>query len=385
VRSGKNQAAFSTRNGAPGRNSLSGNANLNAGVGRGKSGNPDRSFAARYGTNGNPTRGPGRNGNVNANIAASSQRNTSFYRGGVGANGVPYRNGGYGGYGRNNNFGMGLLYGAGSGIGLGYGGLGGYGLGGYGGYGRYGYGGFGYPYGSFGLGALLGYGLGGAGYGLGGYGMGYGNYGYGGGGYGYSPSYTTNYATTTAPLATETPAESATVEAPPEGFEQAGEDAFKAGRYQEAAYDWRHAIVDDPQNGTLVMLLAQALFALGNFDEAAGVTQAGMTSLPQDKWGVVVENYRELYPQIGDYTTQLRAAEKVRDENPMDPALRFLLGFHYKYLGYDKQAARELDKALEFAPKDELTKQLRASITGHAPADSASSPVSATSLPTTLD
>src|SRR5207253_2018170 len=78
-------------------------------------------------------------------------------------------------------------------------------------------------------------------------------------------------------------------------FGTEGEQAFDAGDYAEAARAWRHALLDDPQNGTLVMMLAQALFAAGQYEEAAGATQQAMQMLPQDQWGVVVKNYTELY------------------------------------------------------------------------------------------
>jgi hypothetical protein len=41
------------------------------------------------------------------------------------------------------------------------------------------------------------------------------------------------------------------------------------------------------------------------------------------------------------------------------PGKRFLLGFHYGYLGYPKEAVRELDKAVELNPKDKLAAELR--------------------------
>ena len=81
--------------------------------------------------------------------------------------------------------------------------------------------------------------------------------------------------------------------------------------------------------------------------------------LPQDKWGTLIANYKELYTNIGDYTAQLRVLEKARDEKPDDPALRFLLGWHYGYLGYPKQAVRELNKTLELAPTDVIAKKVR--------------------------
>ena len=91
-----------------------------------------------------------------------------------------------------------------------------------------------------------------------------------------------------------------------QSYADRGEAAFKTGNYTEAVYDWRHALVDDPQNGTLGMLYAQALFAYGTYDEAAGATQVAMSLLPIDQWGVVVKNYTDLYPNIGSYTNQLR-------------------------------------------------------------------------------
>ena len=142
-------------------------------------------------------------------------------------------------------------------------------------------------------------------------------------------------------------------------FATLGEQDFRAGRYDAAVRNWRHALVDEPGNGGVMMLMAQALFATGKYDEAAGAVQLGMQMLPVEKWGAVVEHYRELYPKIGDYTTQLRALEKSRDQKADDPALRFLLGYHYGYLGYPKNALQQLDKCVELAPKDELSQKLQ--------------------------
>jgi len=139
----------------------------------------------------------------------------------------------------------------------------------------------------------------------------------------------------------------------------AGEQAFGAARYQEAIRDWQHALVDDPNNGGVVLLIAQALFAVGKYQDAAGAVQMAMQMLPENEWGVVAKNYTQLYPNIQLYTDQLKALEKARDEKPDDPALRFLLGYHFGYLGYPKQAARELDKALDLQPKDLGSQKLR--------------------------
>jgi tetratricopeptide (TPR) repeat protein len=142
-------------------------------------------------------------------------------------------------------------------------------------------------------------------------------------------------------------------------FARRGEAAFRAGDYAKARYEWRHAAVDDPQNPRLLLLLSQALFASGHFDEAAGAAQAGMRQLPKEAWGGVIVRYGDLYGRPEDYTAQLRALEKAIQEKPKDPALRFLAGYHYAYLGFRKEAVDQLDRALKVSPRDELAKELR--------------------------
>ena len=262
--------------------------------------------------------------------------------------------------------------------------------------GFFGYG-FGYPGFGFGYGLGLGFygwpywlgsGIYGLAYGLGygGYGYGYGGYGYGGycGNYGYNPYGTTTYgygygglggynyptavvvvddplanglalnqpaANTGKPAVNE--AENAKV------FAEKGETAFRARDYKGAVYDWKHAAIDDPNNGVLMMMLSQAFFATGQYNEAAGTAQHGMQLLPKEEWGVVVKNYKELYGNVQDFTDQLRVLEKAVKDKPNDPALRFLAGFQYAYLGYPKEAVDQLEKGLKLAPRDEMAKKLR--------------------------
>ena len=106
------------------------------------------------------------------------------------------------------------------------------------------------------------------------------------------------------------------------------------------------------------MLFGQALFATGKYNEAVRATEMAMNMLPVDKWGGAVEHYTQLYGNIQDYTNQLKACEKARDAKPDDPAIRFLLGFHFGYLGYPKQAVRELNKAIEIQPGDPAARKL---------------------------
>jgi tetratricopeptide (TPR) repeat protein len=199
------------------------------------------------------------------------------------------------------------------------------------------WGGWGWPY--YGWGYGYGYPL----YGFNNFG--YGNYGY--------PSYSTTYA------AAPDDAQLAQADPTAGDFTDQGEADFKAGRYEAAVRDWQHAMVDDPKNGALVMLMAQALLAMGKYEEAAGATQAAMQMLPEDKWGVVISNYSQLYGNPVDYNNQIKALEKARDEHPDNPAIHFLLGFQFGYLGYPKHAVRELDQAMTIAPTDFGARKVR--------------------------
>ena len=138
-------------------------------------------------------------------------------------------------------------------------------------------------------------------------------------------------------------------------------------------------MVDAPQNPTLALMYAQSLFAVGKYDEAAGVVQAAISQLPKTQWGIVVTNSRELYGNYQDYTNQLRALEAAARDKPNEPALRFLLGYHYAYLGYPQQAVDQLEKVMSLAPQDDFAKQLRDEMKAKLPARNGSEVVPAPS------
>lgn len=325
------------------------------------------------------------NYNYNYNYGHRHYGGSRFgYGGGYGLGGYGY--GGFGSFGYYQPYYLGLGFGRFPyRYGLGYGG---YGYGGYG-YGGYGYGGYGYRnYGYSGYGYGLGYSNGYFAYqpvcayqpisygyasavpGLGGYssvGL-----GLGASSLSYSPvaqatmlgglnaTPTDTVVTSLAPqLAGADPKANAGGALPSaEEFAQIGESSFKARDYKSAVRAWRHAIIDDPDNGVLVLMMAQGMFATEQFNESAGATQFAMQSLPAEKWEVVIKNYRELYGKVDDYTAQLRALEKAAKDKADDPGLRFLLGYHYGFLGFPKEAVVQLEKCVSLAPEDDMAQKL---------------------------
>jgi thioredoxin-like negative regulator of GroEL len=93
-----------------------------------------------------------------------------------------------------------------------------------------------------------------------------------------------------------------------------------------------------------------------------------MHALPQDRWGVVVSNRRELYNNPNSYNFQLQQLESAVHANPKDHAQRFLLAYQYAYLGYPQPAVAQLDKVVELEPHDEMAAQLRSALVPRLPA-----------------
>jgi hypothetical protein len=397
---GRNSSQFSHANlaGSIGRGNFAHNANANHNF----NGTFNRSVSANHSVGGFNSRWNGGWNNWN---------NRSYFFGGRSPFGNYYR--GYYPYGYGYGFGRGFW--PWWGFGLGY-------------YPYYSYG-YGYPYGyygypTYGYNSYLSYpnygysdGYGNSGYASYGYGSpanyGYDTYNSNGnpsnnsayGGYvaansGYPPAYTTDSGPNTyggatlpgpslpadasnQPPAAQPGAAPSLINMTAADFAGQGEADFKAGKYEGSVRNFRHALVDDPANAGVLILLGQALLAVGQFDEAAGATAMAMQALPQDKWGAVVENYKQLYGNADDYSNQLRALEKARDARPDSPALHFLLGYQFAFLGYRDQALRELDMAIQLEPKDRIAKALRDRIGGQSNASPAPPPPPAPSAPPT--
>jgi tetratricopeptide (TPR) repeat protein len=151
------------------------------------------------------------------------------------------------------------------------------------------------------------------------------------------------------------------------GFQRRAEIAFREGRYDEAVRLANHAVVEMPNDGRLFLFLSQALFAVGDYGAAAGAAHHAMSASDEDDWGYVVENFQRYYGNGNDYTDQLRRLEKFTRENPDAPYARFLLGYHYGFLGHPKEARAELAEAAKLEGRDELAGELLVRFGGERP------------------
>ncbi|MHC4178078.1 MAG: hypothetical protein ACYSWU_11265, partial [Planctomycetota bacterium] len=149
-------------------------------------------------------------------------------------------------------------------------------------------------------------------------------------------------------------------------FQLQAERAFREHRYEDAARLSNHAIVEDGQNGKLHLFASQTLFAVGDYRSAAAAIQQAAALLDRSQWGFVVENYKKFY-RGDDYVTQMAKLGEFIKENPDASYAYFLRGYHYKFLGYDEAARKQLAKAVELESRDRLAAELLVMAGGKVP------------------
>jgi hypothetical protein len=119
-----------------------------------------------------------------------------------------------------------------------------------------------------------------------------------------------------------------------------GRRAFAALEYGRAAQRFRQATQVAPAEPTAYFLLAQALFALGKYDDAVAAIHAGMERDPD--WPKGRFRPLELYgPNVADYAEQLQRLDDVVKRHPDDPVLLFLSA-HQLWFDGRKEEARPL-------------------------------------------
>jgi tetratricopeptide (TPR) repeat protein len=131
-------------------------------------------------------------------------------------------------------------------------------------------------------------------------------------------------------------------------------DAFKNEDFTKALEFVDGAIALLPSDATLHEFRALCLFALKDYQQAAGTIYAVLAAGPGWNW----ETLASLYRSPTTHTQQLRALEAYVRENPEDAAAIFLLAYHYMTMGHLDAAVRMWERVARLLPEDELTAQL---------------------------
>ncbi|MEJ5260114.1 MAG: tetratricopeptide repeat protein [Anaerohalosphaeraceae bacterium] len=132
---------------------------------------------------------------------------------------------------------------------------------------------------------------------------------------------------------------------------------FLAGKYADAAAQFREAVRISPDDIILPFTYSQALFADGDYAHAAAVLRSAVAAIPDDQ--LTIYYPRGLYDKEEVLLAQIEALEKAAQAEPFAADFHLLLG--YQYIGieqYDKAADHLKEAAKDLANQPAAQKLL---------------------------
>lgn len=135
-----------------------------------------------------------------------------------------------------------------------------------------------------------------------------------------------------------------------------GDAAFHEGRYRDAVHYYATAIEYSPDEGVLYLILADALFATGDYHYAAYALRRAV-ELDANILDSVVDK-RSFYADPKDFDRQLAVLESYVEDHPIDDDARLLLAANYLFGNRPAQAADILESAFSLEIRKSLPGRL---------------------------
>lgn len=139
-----------------------------------------------------------------------------------------------------------------------------------------------------------------------------------------------------------------------------GDFYFKEGRFREAADNYMKALTWAPDDASLHFVLADALFALGDYHYAAFVIRKALRLDPG--LARATTDKRTFYGDPKLFDAQLTTLRGYLTEKPYDAAAHLVHGYNLRFSGDPKGAEVALRRVLEIEPKDEAATLLLAEL-----------------------
>lgn len=133
-----------------------------------------------------------------------------------------------------------------------------------------------------------------------------------------------------------------------------GLERFKAGSYQESLTLFDAALKQLPGDPVVHEMRCLALFAIGDYAQAA----AGLNSLLASAPGMDWTTMSGLYGNPDDYKQQLRSLEQYCQQHPDDASAHFVLAYHDLVTGSKEGAIDALRVVVKNQPKDVTAKRM---------------------------
>jgi Tfp pilus assembly protein PilF len=144
-----------------------------------------------------------------------------------------------------------------------------------------------------------------------------------------------------------------------------GDYYFAEGRFQEAAESYLRALGYAPDDATIHFVLADALFATGDYHYAAFIIgkaiklDPGLARSTADK--------RTFYKDAKRFDEQMGTLRGYVKDKPYDAAGWLVLGYNLKFSGDADGARKAFERVLEIDPGNETAKVFLAALTEAAP------------------
>jgi tetratricopeptide (TPR) repeat protein len=134
-----------------------------------------------------------------------------------------------------------------------------------------------------------------------------------------------------------------------------GWQQFKAGSYPESLESFRQAVLARPDDPQAKVAFAQALFAIGNYPDAAFLIRRAFELLPD--WPVTGEDPRARYADPAEHAEQMVALRSFLEHVPADPAATLVLAVQNYFTGDFAAAKEEFSLLAALDPEDLVAKR----------------------------
>lgn len=188
-------------------------------------------------------------------------------------------------------------------------------------------------------------------------------------GYVYEPVYeeplpalaTIRQATPTPPAQIEEPplAEAPAPSDAPIAILEPARRALGEADYEIAAAELEQLPAVVQESGESQLIRSAALLALADYEGASTALHRALARTPERDWQTAARALTDDLAGASEYTRLVRQLEGFVDENPNEPAPRFLLGYHYAMRGYAREAVIQLEHALELGIQPKPVEQMR--------------------------
>lgn len=134
-------------------------------------------------------------------------------------------------------------------------------------------------------------------------------------------------------------------------------ESFRGGDYNDSAEAFYNALLEDPDNKVIKVLLAESLFAIGEYRYAARYLREALVDweeFPGYQWSPA-----GLYSKAEDFSSRLKSLEDEASAHPENEDLQVVLGYE-RFVHGQPDGAKSVFGTLATSSSDEATRKLSA-------------------------